>query len=100
MVETYGPLVGNGVGVVGCLVWLFWMLSTGRLATGRELREKDKRIEAQAEALKVRDEQISAVLLEYLPGANAIMRALHEAAGVRQDAEGDGNLTPEEMGKQ
>jgi hypothetical protein len=89
MVETYGPFVGNFAGVTGLLAWLFWMLSTGRLATGRELREKDKRIEAQAEALRVRDEQLNSVLLEYLPGANAIMRALHDAAGVRREAEGE-----------
>jgi biopolymer transport protein ExbB/TolQ len=96
MLETYGPLVGNGVGVVGCLVWLFWMLSTGRLATGRELREKDKTIAAQAKSLEDRDRQLAKVLDEYLPGANAVMQALHQA-GERHEAARDGNANAGEM---
>ena len=70
----------NGVGVGAVLVILFWMLTTGRLCTGRELREKDKRIANLEEALKHRDEQLDSVVGMYMPAANALMQALHRAA--------------------
>jgi hypothetical protein len=34
--ESIPPALLNGVGVVGLLVVLFWMLATGRLVTRRE----------------------------------------------------------------
>lgn len=75
------PLILNGVGVVGVLVWLVWMLGTGRLATGRELTEAHKEIKALRASLGVRDAQLNRVLDEYLPAANSVMTALHNAAG-------------------
>lgn len=41
-------LVGPGVGILSPLVWLFWMLATGRLVTRREhenrIADKDAQI--------------------------------------------------------
>lgn len=79
----------NGVGAVGVALsytgLIFWLLATGRLCTGRELREKDKRIQTYEKALNVRDEQITAVLTEYLPAANSVMQALHRASDEVRD---------------
>lgn len=79
MLETYGPLVGNAVGVTGLLVWLFWMLATGRLVTRREADEKDRRVTALHEALKNRDEQLTEAL-KHLSAENSLMAALHRRA--------------------
>lgn len=85
MGDTYALLATNVGGLLGALSWLFWMLATGRLGTRRELDEKNKRIERLEEAVKERDHQIDAVLMEYLPAANSVMKALHQAAeGVRE----------------
>lgn len=69
----------NGSGVVGLLVILFWMLASGRLATGREIREKNQRIEylqaTNAELLK----QNGVLLRASVPATNAVMNALHQA---------------------
>lgn len=81
MFETYAPILANGVGVSALLAGLFWMLASGRLATGREIREKNKRIEKLESALEIRDAQLDTVLKEYLPAANSVMSALHQAAG-------------------
>ena len=70
----------NGLSIGAVLVILFWMLTTGRLCTGRELREKDKRIAALEEALKHRDDQLDRVVGMYMPAANSLMQALHRAA--------------------
>lgn len=71
----------NGVGVVTLTVILFWMLSTGRLCTGRELRDKDRTIDALRQAVSTRDAQLSLVLKETLPTANSVLTALRAAAG-------------------
>lgn len=79
MLDSYGLLIGNGIGVTGLLVWLFWMLATGRLATARELAEKDKRIAALHEALQNRDDQLTEAL-KHLSAENSLMSALHRRA--------------------
>lgn len=75
----------NGVGAVGVAVGytglLFWMLSTGRLAVGRELREKDARIVALEAMVTTRDQQITLMLSEALPTVSTVLSALHQAAG-------------------
>lgn len=81
MLDTYGLLTVNVGGLAAALTLLYWLLATGRLATRRELDEKDKRIAVLEETVKNLDDQRDTVLREYLPAANAIMRALHEAAG-------------------
>jgi len=86
--DTYTLLGVNVTGLASALGLLFWLLSTGRLATGRELGEKQDEIRALKQALEVRDRQLDSVLREYLPAANSVMKALHQA-GVRQEAEGE-----------
>jgi hypothetical protein len=75
----------NGVGAVGIAIGytglLFWMLATGRIAVGRELREKNGRIEALETMVTTRDEQITLMLRETLPTVSTVLAALHEAAG-------------------
>lgn len=62
-------LLGNGVGVVGVLVWLLYMIGTGRLVTRREvtdrLADKDQQLADKAvqvanltKAVEVRDAQV------------------------------------------
>lgn len=52
----------NGVGVVGLLVGLFWMLATGRLVTRREhdgrIADKNEVIATQAQTIAVKDQQL------------------------------------------
>jgi hypothetical protein len=56
------PALLNGVGVVGLLVGLFWMLATDRLVTGaahrRELADKDSQIADLRKANDVKDRQL------------------------------------------
>lgn len=40
MTDVISPALLNGVGVVGLLVALFWMLSTGKLIVGTQYQEK------------------------------------------------------------
>lgn len=75
----------NGVGVVGILIVVFWALLSGRLATGRELREKDRRIATLEEALDDRDRQMAAILNQVLPTTNQLLRGIHEAAEEARD---------------
>lgn len=82
------PTLLNGVGAVGIAVGytglLFWMLATGRLCTGRELREKNQRINAQAEALRTRDRQLSLVLTEAMATISPVLRAMRAAADAEE----------------
>lgn len=67
----------NGIGVVGlCAAGAFWFfrsLTTGKLCTGRELTEKNQRIEALETALHTRDEQVNAALA-VMPEITALLR--------------------------
>lgn len=74
----------NGVGAVGTVLLVFWGLMTGRICTGRELREKNKRIDALEETLRTRDHQLSLVLTEAMTVISPVlkvMRAAKEAEG-------------------
>jgi hypothetical protein len=73
------PALFNGVGVVGLLVLLFWMLATGRLCTGRELRDKDARIAAQVQIIEELTEQNRMMLNETIPTITSVLLALREA---------------------
>lgn len=77
----------NGVGVVALLVGLFWMLATGRLATGRELKEKSERIAALEAQVRNRDEQVD-VALAVLPEVADVLRKFHVAAEETREAQG------------
>lgn len=77
----------NGVGVAALLVVLFWMLATGRLATRRELREKNERIVTLETAVRTRDEQVDAALA-VLPEVADVLRKFHVAAEETREAQG------------
>ena len=79
MIESYALLVANGVGVVGLTGFMYWLLATGKLATARELTEKNNRIHALQEALANRDEQLNEAL-RHLGAENSLMAALHRRA--------------------
>lgn len=70
----------NGVSTGALLAFLFWMLATGHICTGRELRETKVACEKKDKTIEVKDQQLWAMLTEYLPAANSVMTALHEAA--------------------
>lgn len=73
----------NGVGVVGICVlgaaWFILALSKGKLCTGRELREKDKRIDALEAMVRTRDHQLTLVLTEAMTTINPVLRAMRTA---------------------
>lgn len=79
MIENYALLAANGVGVVSLTGFMYWLLATGRLATRRELDEKDKRITALTTALEQRDGQLTETL-RHLSAENSLMSALHRRA--------------------
>ena len=74
-----GSIFNDGA-AVGLTVLLFWMLATGRLCTGRELREKNGSISKLEKLVETRDEQISLMLSETLPAVTNVLTALHQAA--------------------
>lgn len=68
----------NGISVVALVLWFGWMLATGRIATRRELVEKDRRIAALEKALDTRDSQLMTVF-EALPKIARAMGGIHNA---------------------
>ena len=74
----------DGVGVVGVVtligILMLRALITGQLCTGRELTEKNKRIETLEVALATRDEQISAALA-VLPEVAEYLRSTQHQEG-------------------
>lgn len=56
----------NGVGVVGLLALLFWLLATGRLVTRREhdgrIRDKDGQLGEAKEAARILSRQVDDML--------------------------------------
>lgn len=76
-------LVGNGVGVLTLLGWLFWMLSTGRLVTRREhenrIADKDAQIVMWRAVSETKDAQ-NHELLEQGRLSVQFMEALEERA--------------------
>lgn len=69
----------NGVGVVGIVFLVFWGLMTGRICTGRELQEKNRRIDALEQTLKTRDHQLSLVLTESMETLSPVLKAMRNA---------------------
>ena len=74
----YGLAVLCFGGWVG-LAYMVRLLFTGQLCTGRELAEKDARIQAVEQALRTRDEQVDAAL-HVLPEIADVLRKFHAAA--------------------
>lgn len=66
-------------GSVGLNILFVWMIFTGKAATGRELREKNKRIEWFQGALDNRDKQVALLLGESVPVTSSVLSALHAA---------------------
>lgn len=69
----------NSAGIVGLLAFTFWLLATGRLCTGRELREKNQRITALESTLRTRDHQLSLVLTEAMTTISPVLKAMRAA---------------------
>ena len=61
-VDAIPPGLLSGGGVATLLIWLFWMLATGRLVTRREhdnrMADKDAQIARQDRTIEVKDAQI------------------------------------------
>lgn len=81
----YGFAVVCFGGWVG-LLWMVRMLFTGKMASGRELREKDQRIVTVEKALRTRDEQVDAALA-VLPEVADVLRKFHVAAEETREAQ-------------
>ena len=74
--------------LLSSMVYGLWKaLQTGNLATGRELREKDARIAAQAKTIDRLEHQLNLVLTEAMTTINPVLRALR-AAHDAQESEG------------
>lgn len=74
----YGLSVVSFGGWVG-LAYMVRLLFTGKLCTGRELAEKDARVQTLEDALRTRDEQVDAAL-HVLPEVADVLRKFHVAA--------------------
>lgn len=74
----------NGIGTVGVVLVVFWGLMTGRICTGRELREKNKRIDLLEQTLQTRDEQLGLVLGETMTVISPVLKAMRGAAAAAQ----------------
>lgn len=66
--------------LVGMVYGLWKALQTGNLCTGRELREKDARINAQSATIKTLEHQLSLVLTEAMTTISPVLRAMRAAA--------------------
>ena len=64
------------------------LIIVGKLATGRELREKNARILVLEDTVKMRDEQLSEIL-RVVPGLADVLRKFHLAAKAELSAEED-----------
>jgi len=82
------PLNPNVIGVGGLLVILFVMLATGRLATSREIHEKNRRIEILEAMVKTKDHQLTIILTEAMTVLSPTLRALRGAAEADDDPGG------------
>lgn len=79
----------NSIGVAGLLVVLFYMIATGKLATPRELREKNQRIKTQDATIKTLQNQLSLVLTESMTTLSPVLKAMRAAAEAVGDEEAD-----------
>lgn len=78
--------LANGVSAAALLALTFWMLVTGRLCTGRELREKNQRIAALEATLRTRDRQLELVLTEAMTTISPVLKALREAKNADEES--------------
>jgi len=73
----------NGIGVVGIVALLGWLLATGRLATRREVDAKDRQIEALMQRDVIKDQTISD-FSKAISESNALTRAFLDVARDRR----------------
>lgn len=82
---TSGGLIGLLIlTLVSMVVGLWKALQSGNLATGRELREKNARIDAQASTIKTLEHQLSVVLTEAMTTISPVLRAMRKAADAEE----------------
>lgn len=74
----------NGAGVVGVVLLVFWALLTGRLCTGRELREKNQELASLRDTLRTRDHQLSLILNEAMTTINPVLKAMRAAVDAEE----------------
>ena len=81
------PALLNGVGVVGLLVGLFWMLATGRLVTRREhdgrVADKDAQIADLRKANDVKDTQLEKLTNDVATTVIRVLESIHALAEKR-----------------
>ncbi len=77
----------NTIGISGLLVVLILLVATGRLATWREVKEKNDRIALLEATLKTRDHQLTLVLSEAMTTISPVLRAMRDA--VQSESEED-----------
>ena len=82
------PVPWDQIGTAGLVVLLFLMLATGRLATSREIREKDRRIDVLENRLNTRDRQLTIILTESMTVISPVLRAMRDAVQAEPE-EGD-----------
>ena len=69
----------DGAGTVACIVLFGFLLATGRICTGRELREKNDRITTLEATVATRDAQIYQLVSTLRPIGH-FMGSVHEVA--------------------
>ena len=74
--QAWTSVMGASVSLNAFFVW---MVMTGRVATGREVKEKNATIADQKQTIAHLSEQNSLMLGSAIPATNAVMNALHQA---------------------
>lgn len=74
--------------LLASMVYGLWKaLSSGALATSRELAEKDKRIALQDRMLSNRDHQLSLILTEAMTTISPVLKAMRAAADSDEESD-------------
>lgn len=77
------PWMYVAIAAVGIIAFALRALVKGELRTGREVDQKDKRIEYLETALRTRDDQVGNAL-EVLPKIAGVLAELHPSQAVDQ----------------
>lgn len=78
---TFEGLPLGNIGATGLLALVVLMILTDRLVWHKRLDILTKRIEVQDETIKALTEQNTMLLNSAIPTVNAVLGALHQAAG-------------------
>ena len=79
--EAIPPALVNGIGVVGLVVILFWMLATGRLVTRREAED----IRADRDVWRSNSLEHKGLMTQMLTGQETTNRLLRSIPHVGDD---------------